>query len=348
MSVFPVRGVTYWYDDVDSSFKAPGRSALPLGRGAIPGTYFPDATNTGLLTTTGLTNVTTTTTYNSANDGQTVTDKHFSAYVNVSGVKNLTFKNCWFEPPASGRSGRGTVMGRNARNENVVFEDCLFTNSYKDPLVQNGYMGRGAVLRRCDISGAVDGIGAAPEGANDRTDLVLEACWIHDLLYITPFSGQSDNQTHTDGLQWHGGPGLTINGCRIEAFSNDISDWNVPPTPSATSREYGNSFYPRRNTTSIVMVNSSASFAPSGDLHITNNWLDGGAVGINMVGVPTLFLTDDGSEITGNHFGYDYGFANDIAIYCKSNHVFELSGNSRWVTGDPYDTSIPFNVRKHG
>lgn len=302
------------------------------------GTYLPTQATVGVPDFNQLTTVTGTVNYTSVGDGDYIADKHFTGYQNMAGISGAHWDRCLFDV-----SGVTTLTDRpifNARHIDSggnLFTDCTWWNSRADPRISAGIQGRGFTVRRGDFRGCVDGMDPAPVGSTDRADVVIEASWIRDLLYVRPYAGQADNQTHSDASQIHGGPGLWYRGNRIEGFMDtSISNWTE------------SDFYPGKQTTSAIMVNSGGSFLPTADLHILGNWINGGGVGINMVGVPTRFLSDDGSEIRDNHFGYDFGFGANSAIYCKANHVFALTGNTRWNPADPLDWSTSFNVRTHG
>jgi hypothetical protein len=327
----PIPNVRYWYDKNTPGWRAPGRPTLSVGRDQlIPGNYFPDGSNTGLLSSyLGFTVVSTGITY-STTSPRIISNTRYTSTVTVTG-SNITFRNCLFEGPASG-AFTNIVNLRFATTSNIVFEDCLFSPQTPSDAVNNIF-GRGYTLRRCELRRAVDGASVVPAVGGTRTDVVMEGCWIHDLGGFNTTT-QADGFTHNDGIQWHGGLGLRLLGCRIEGFLDPtISD----PGPQ------GN------NSTSIVMINN---LVDPGEMHFEKNWFDGGVVGINMLGDPGAFPAGASppNAIIDNHFGFDYSSGQNNAIRCISTaQVFTLTGNHRWfVAGDPFDTSTPFNTRVNG
>jgi len=326
-----IPNVIYGYNHLTPGWLAPGRPTLTIGRDQlVPGNYFPDSTNAGLLTPpSALTIVTGNQTISTTNP-QVITDQRYQGAVFLTGA-NKTFRNCMFE-------GNGidsnSVLCRYATSTNNVFEDCLF--AARIPSDQsNNLLGRGWTARRCEFRQAVDGCGAAPINGGVRTDVVLEGCWIHDLGgFLT--TTQPDGFTHNDGIQWHGGAGLRMVGNRIEGFLDPtIGD----PNPAL----------PGGHSTSAIMINNLTMPA---EMHFEKNWIDGGVVGINMLGIPGAFPAGavPPNAIIDNHFGFNYSSGQNNAIRASSSAiVFTLTGNHRWfVSGDPFDTSTPFNVRVNG
>jgi hypothetical protein len=303
----------------------------PVGRDQlVPGEYFPDASNTGLLDPSVLTTQTGNVTY-STTTARVIENVRFQGVVYVTG-SNIEFRNCMFEGVGD-NSASNSVVTRYATTSNIVFVDCLFVPRFKSD-IKNNLLGRGWTARRCEFRGAVDGCGAAPVSGGARVDVALEGCWIHDLGGWNTTS-QADGFTHNDGIQWHGGLGLRLLGNRIEGFL-DPAVGNYPG-PNAG------------HSTSAIMINN---LTMPGEMDFRKNWIDGGVVGINMLGVPGAFPAgaNPPNQIIGNHFGFDYSSGQNNAIRCTSSaQVFTLTDNFRWFkAGDPFDTSTPFNVRVNG
>lgn len=330
--VDPIANVRYWYDQNLPGWRAPGRESLPVGRDQlVPGEYFPDGSNTGLLTDPADFLLRTTTITYSTTAPRVITDTRYACVVNVPGT-DITFRNCLFEGPVAGTTN--IVNLRYSTTARIVFEDCLFVPQTPSDVTNNVY-GRGYTLRRCDLRGAVDGASVVPAVGGTRTDVVMEGCWIHDLGgWVT--TNQPDGYSHNDGIQWHGGFGLRLLGNRIEGFLDpDIGD----PNPAL----------PGGHSTSAVMINN---LVMPGEMDFEKNWFDGGVVGINMLGDPGAFpaAAVPPNRIVDNHFGFNYSSGSNNAIRCiDSSQVFTLTGNHRWfIAGDPFDTSTPFNVRVNG
>jgi hypothetical protein len=326
-----IPGVRYWFDQNLPGWRAPGRANIPVGRDAlVPGAYFPDATNTGLLTpVSALTILTGTQTY-STTSPRIVSNTRFQGIVNVSG-SNITFRNCLFEGDSSGQN---SVFTRYATASNIAFEDCLFRPAFPRD-VSNNLLGRGWTARRCEFRGAVDGCDPVPVAGAARVDCALYGCWIHDLAgFLT--TTQTSGYTHNDGIQWQGGLGLTLIGNRIEGYLDpNLGDFSSSPSGD--------------NSTSAIMINN---LTMPGEMDFQKNWIDGGVVGINMLGDPGAFPAgaNPPNRIIDNHFGFDYSSGSNNAIRCiDASQVFTLTGNYRWFkAGDPFDTSTPFNTRVNG
>lgn len=313
------------------------RNALVLG------SYLPDATTTGRLTTTQAV-ITTDTTY-SGTATELIENKRFQGYVYLTG-SNKTFSNCVFEGPLT--PTHASVTATYAGSSNNLFIDCTFKPRARTDTTDT-IIGRGFTLLRCDLSYGVDGMGAAPQAGGTRCDVVVQQSWIHDLLYFSPSTTHSDNQTHNDLIQWHGGAGLTIRGNRLDGFcALDVGDANRPATYDSTGKHTGgHPFYPNPVSMSVLMVNQKGTVLPSG-LLMEKNWLDGGALGINMLGIPTAFPAPAISSIRNNWVGYKFGYGKNYFIVGKAAQTYTLTGNCRWNSADNMSTATSFNTRLDG
>ncbi|RCK68252.1 hypothetical protein DT076_16515 [Desertihabitans brevis] len=255
-------------------------------------------------------------------------------YLNCS---NKTFRNCLFEGPASPTGA--IVQGNYDASSGNTFEDCTFRPRTANDVV-NCVQGRGLTLRRCDISGGVDGAGATRGSTSLRSDVVVEQCWIHDLLYYRPSDTHADGQTHSDAIQWHGGLGLTVRYNRIEGFS---------PSPDANRPDDGAGggapFYPLNVIMSLLMVNGTAS-APTGELLVEGNWMDGGFVLINAQQTANC-LTTGPNRIIGNRFGDAVGYTSPVPhiLSTRSDKQIEFTGNTHWDKAIPLATGTAANHR---
>lgn len=270
---------------------SPGKVSRTLGgRNALVwGAYIPNASTTGH--TFGSPSQTFSTTQNlndtgSGSPAKTFTSARFSCKSIIQG-KNYIFRDCLFDGPVAGL-GESMVQLRYATSENNLFEDCTFAAQTPTELV-NGIQGRGFILKRCNLYCVVDGVEPAVADGGTRADVEIWQCYIHDLLRYSPSGTHSDNQTHSDAIQWMGGAGLKLRGNRIEG-KIDIT--------KGTGNVAG------QNGTAFLMINSNIGVNP-GELDMQNNWGRGGTVGVNSIGVPTAFTTDDGTIITGNRIMTD-------------------------------------------
>lgn len=326
-----------WLSD-GSSLRRPGKaSRVPGGRNTLAwGTYLPDATNTGHTFTTPDATYTTNQSFNDtglASSAKTIERARFSCKITLQG-KNYVFRNCLFDGPVAGLS-EAMVQSRYATADGNLFEDCTFLPQTPTQDV-NAIQGRGFTLRRCNISGVIDGVDPAVADGGTRTDVAIYQTYIHDLLRYSPYSGHSDNQTHSDAIQWQGGLGLILRGNRIE----DLID---------ITKGTGNSA--GQTGTSALMINALNNTIPPGELIMEKNWVRGGYVGINSAGTNnTVRLagawegSDAGTVINGNWVLNDQSAGTnhrwvgrsaqtqiDAAIAAGTNYV--------WNTSSPLSTA---------
>lgn len=341
-----------WYSRGRVSRSINARSALVFGD------YLPDATNTGTMSapTTLLT-----TTQNLSDTGglspaKTFEGVEFRCQVNLSG-KNYVFRNCLFSGVAAGM-GISIVQSRYATASDNLFEDCTFA-AYTPTDGVNGIQGRGFTLKRCNIYGVVDGVNPAVADSGTRVDVAMYGCYIHDLLRYCPdgpYSSHSDNQTHSDSIQWQGGLGLTLVGNRIENLIDPTK--GLGNTTAATYdgngvQTGGNQFLPKHVGTAALMINALNNAIPPGELVLRKNWLRGGGVLINSLGASsTIRLVSawegaaDGTVIDGNHIMNDQGFGTNHRWLKRTQqtviaNAMAAGSNYTWdgTAGDAFSTT---------
>ena len=315
--------------------------------GLVYGTYLPDATTTGILSapTTLVTTNQTLSDTGAASEAKTFTNTEFRCTVYLTG-KNYTFKNCLFSGPAAGTTN-AMVQARYATSEGHLFEDCTFA-PYTVTYGCIGLQGRGFTASRCNVYGSVDGIDPAPADGGTRTDVIIQQSYIHDLARYCPYSGQSDNQTHSDAIQWMGGLGLTLLGNRIEGLIDTAigTGWATATYDGSSVLTGGHPYYPNPVSTSALMINALGGTIQPGELIMRKNWIRGGTVGINSVGVTSAFLTSDGvTVIDGNHIVRDqasgsggyrwYGKSTQACI----DNAMSAGTNYAWNTSSPLDNT---------
>lgn len=332
----------------------------------VSGTFVPSAETTGAWSADAdLEPVDSAITYDSSYNGQLIENKLFRHMVYVSG-QNIRFRNCKFIGPDFYVTAEIVHVRANTARD-IEFIDCTIKPRYVDHRV-HCIAGHGMKLLRCDISGGVDGVGVTPYTGgtwNGRADVEIEASFIHDLAFWSPDPTKTDNQTHNDPIQWHGGAGLRIFGCLILGYLmlafGDIDATHVPAAPHlASGHEAGSHFPPssrsgRRRAMSGVMV--SPGNGTHGELDAQTNWIDGGYVGFNFAGATSDWLTADGSTITDNFMGLDwrhteergtFTVANSFGFYRQSAGIPGLlpsiTGNHLWNPLDDFDRTTASNV----
>lgn len=322
----------------------PTATATAARSSLVAGSYLPGPTTTGLLDATRLQTVTGNVTYSDQSSTvKVIENKRFQGYVYLTG-KNYVFRNCLFEGPANATTA--SVLTRYATASGNVFEDSTF----RPRTVTNNsanIIGRGFTLNRVDVSGGVDGVNPAPVDGGTRVDVTITGTWIHGLARFSPDANQSDNQSHSDAIQWAGGAGLTLIGNRIEALlDTSIGSKFAPATYDSTGKlTGGHPFYPNPVAMSALMINALGGKIQPSELTMKRNWIRGGYVGINMLGVPTAWPTSDGSSIEQNWFLNDQGYGTNHRMLATSGPVLTIRDNYAWNLSSPLSTATAVNPR---
>ena len=145
-----------------------------------------------------------------------------------------------------------------AGQPSAVIEDSTVDPAVRSSFI-NGVQGSNFTLRRVEITGVVDGVHI--HGTSTRTDpnagnVTVQGSWIHDLPHY-PYNGGANGVTtadgsHNDGVQFVGGHNVTITGTRIDGAIHNAG---------------------------IMMAKDRNDIYT---INISNNWLGGGAVTINV------------------------------------------------------------------
>jgi|GEM_PF-2828420 len=309
----------------------------------VPGSYFPDASNTGLIDASVLETVDGNVTLSDqSSQVKVIENKRFRGYVYLTG-KNYLFRNCLFEGPANPQYA--AVVARYATSSGNVFEDSTFKprgiNYY------NGTInGRGFTLKRVELTGAVDGANPSVADGGTRLDVTITGSWVHDLLRWSPDPTHSDNQSHSDGIQWMGGRGLTLIGNRIEGLlDTSISSWGPATYDSSGKMTGGHPFYPNPVNGETLMVNAYQDKIQPGELTMRKNWIRGGAVGLNMLGATSAWASNDGSSIEENWFLNDQGYGKNHRMVAKASQVISTSTNYVWDLANPMSKATQVSIR---
>lgn len=338
-------GVTPAPSETPSVTPTPSVTVVPTGRsGLVAGNYLPGPGNTGLLDASLLQTVSSNVTYSDQSSAvKVIENKRFQGYVYLTG-KNYYFRNCLFEGPAN--ASTASVIARYATSSGNVFEDSTF----RPRTVTNNsanIIGRGFTLNRVDVSGGVDGVNPAPVDGGTRVDVTITGTWIHGLARFSPDSNQSDNQSHSDAIQWAGGAGLTLIGNRIESIlDTSIGSKFAPATYDGAGKlTGGHPFYPNPVAMSALMVNALGGKIQPSELTMKRNWIRGGFVGINMLGVPSAWPTNDGSVIEQNWFLNDQGYGSNHRMLATSGPVLTIRDNYAWDLGSPLSAATAVSPR---
>lgn len=168
-----------------------------------------DATNTGVPSGTSLSNLGSTT-YTSANNGQSITAKNFTARVTLNGVTGMTFTNCQF---AVSNDYYNCILDSSCSGNR--FNYCAFDglggtfDAGRFP-----FKGTGATLYRCQFTGADNGMRL-------DSDCTLQECYVYGLVHIVDGGG---NGSHNDGIEVSGpGNNLVIIDNRVVTEAGSVT-----------------------------------------------------------------------------------------------------------------------------
>lgn len=193
------------------------------------GVDMPAPGNCGLLNLSDVTTVLTgTTTYTSANNGQTITNTRFDGQVKFNGCQDMLFINCWFRgspnlPTSLGGTLGELISGTNASNAHIVLRDSLL-EPQNPHWSSRAVKGHGIWLERCEVRHCTDGYAIVNSaGMQNNHDVRIVQTWMHSPWLASPdpaaAGGIDDNMSHIDvALQWEGGCGVYVGGCRIDGL----------------------------------------------------------------------------------------------------------------------------------
>lgn len=311
------------------AWKRRGRADVPagsVGHGPV-GSYQPDATSSGVPAGTALTTHTGTIT---ATAGQTIEnlDVHGRVVVKVAGV---TIRNCRIRG-AAGETAP-LIQCYDTGASGLLVEDCTLRPDVAPTTAgPDGITGHDYTIRRCDISGTIDGCGiyntSNPSGP---MNVLIEQCYVHDLCFLTPDSGHSDNHSHNDCVQIQGGGSITIRGNNFAGFTD--------PTTSV----YG-AMYPNPGKWSNSVLQCTQNVGTISGVDFSSNWVDGGAASLNLSGNYTSF-----GRLVGNHFGRNQRLQGSGGDTTYTVLMSAATAAGVTVSGNTYaDTGTPILVRTNG
>ena len=197
-----------------------------------------DASNTGYITLTkhqGNLTITSPGVY----DGLDI-----SGYVVIK-APDVTLRRCIVRggPPVT--QGGNAVISIVRGAAGFLVEDVTITPAYPNDRLNGINVNQPGTIRRCNISGTVDGVMVYGNG------VTIEDSYLHDFATL-PTTTQADGKTHNDGVQIQAGSGIVIRRNNIKGGS-----------------------------TSAIIITQDAGTV--GDLTIDDNDIDGGSASINIV-----------------------------------------------------------------
>lgn len=283
----------------------------------VPGTYKPDATNTG--TTLWPLPV-----YNSASINQLIITQDGTTLQNMQiygdiliRARNVTLKNCFLRGGDYAPSNASGVVDCNSSQcFNAVIQDCLI-----DPVLphynRDGIVGHEYTARRNEIRNTTDGFGAFITSAiGTDANVLIESNFVHDLTYFYPDVVHTDG-THNDCLQIQGG-------ANIHVIGNTFSGTSVLGTGSQLNPDK-----PRLLSGTPAMINGSGTIiqkqpttAALVNVVVEKNWYNGGLAGLNLK--PGSYTCRD------NKFGRDWYDYNAVNGFTTSE--FPIRGDDSTAT----------------
>jgi hypothetical protein len=176
----------------------------------------------------------------------------------------------------------------------TVIEDSEFRPAHPSPSV-DGIWAASTTIYRSEFTGTVDGVKA-------HTGTLLRDSYIHDLSWFAADPDQGGDPTHNDGVQ---------------AFADQSGVRLVHNTIDLSTTEDPN-----------AAVQSSAD-----ELHVEDNYLDGGGCVVNIDHTP-LGRPLTGQRVTGNRFGRASAYDCPILLSTQAK-LADDAGNVWHDTGDP-------------
>lgn len=259
----------------------------------VPGTYKPDATTTGVVSTN-------LPVYNDpATQSLIITQdnlvlQNLTIYGDIKiRARGVTIRGCVLRGGDYIPSGNTGVVDCNSSScFDAVIEDCLI-DPIKPSYYRDGIVGHEYTARRNHVRYTNDGFGAFITTAiGTQCNVTIEANYVHDLTYWYPDPAHTDG-THNDCLQIQGGANIHVIGNNFVGFSvKGAGSGNNPDKPRLLSES------PKMINGSCVIVQKQSTTAALVNVVIEKNWLNGGLAGMNMK--PGSYTVRD------NKFGRDW------------------------------------------
>jgi len=168
------------------------------------------------------------------------------------------------------------------------------------------------------------------------------ASYISGMAYFKPSTTHSDGQTHSDGIVIIGG-NVQVLHSRVEGSIN--------PAIGTGFAAGMHPYYPNPISMSAFMFNTrtvGTVVQKPAKIRIVGNWISGGIVGLNMLGIPDSFPAGEGSLIEYNRFKNDQGKGTGgwiIACQKGKQAGLVIRNNVKWDPANPMDSSVVISPR---
>lgn len=209
-----------------------GRAVQFSSAVGAPGTYKPSTATTGVPAGTILTTYTGPTTITTA--GTIIENKYIDRYLTINAA-DVVIRRCEIVGGTSWAGAhKGLIDARPANVSNLLVEDCTIHQQVPNVYV-NGIMGHHFTMQRCYVYHCVDGAGVYNNNTGQKSNVYVNmyANLFERFTFFSPDPdhASTDNITHNDGVQLHGGEHINIVGNFFNWFAAPASDFPFSSTP---------------------------------------------------------------------------------------------------------------------
>lgn len=260
--------------NLNTSQLLPGPAPVVPDPAFTLGVTEPTAANTGVRDPSLLTrfdgNITTT------GDGQVIRNLDVYGRVVVNHA-DVVIENCIVRGAASPTAGDACILATSGSVARLLIDRVACFPQAARPYM-DGIRGHDFTARRVHLRDMVDGFGIFNTVAPDphQIGVRLEGCFVERSSYFSPDSNQpTDDQSHNDDCQVQSGFGLVVVGCAFRGVYGPAGTHS--PSVTGTSP----SGWPN---VSFAWILLSPNAGPIGDLTVTDNWVYGFFLPMNVGG----------------------------------------------------------------
>lgn len=255
-------------------------------------------------------------------------DRKFIPYYLVIRGNNVTITRCEIVGGPTWTGAESALIDHRWMTQTgLKVVDCTL-HCEKPNLYMNAFIGHHATIRRCHIYHVVDGLGiynnnsaispVTGETYKNDGDITMEGCLLERFAFFTPDPTHSDNITHNDGIQFHGGK-------RSKILGNNFN-WFAAP---ASEFAYLGTSHPAYTGANLFVGSAGAGVDATAT---ANRGYGQGIIIQSIVSTPT------GNTVRGNWF---HGAGGQCTIRCNGNYVgqnrFDLTGKKYTTSGSRYE-----------
>lgn len=352
MSVVPVAGLGYWYDETGKAFRVPGRPPLPLtvNRDAyVPLNTLTPAADVGPYSVADWVER-----FPTSGNSITLTPGTYSGVRYWGTVKasapGVTLDQCWVcgPDPDSFSDILGCVQNYGSNPPQMVLKNTRIDPSpwvtvqgraHLNPYYL-GIHGGNVTARRCEfvyIQDPWNWIGPSSATAAATQAHLLEMSWIHKGLYFNDVYPPNDGQPHADGFQTNYGWNLTIRGNVIGGV-RDVEGYNIWPTDKDANPLGGNTGDDFWN--SALMLKQEAGMDPT--IHVIRDVL----IEDNILGGGTATINHAYDSTRPNTWGQNVIVRRNRLLDRGADWGVKMKGDGPGLPGYPYGTGSGYYILK--